>query len=319
MKLRNILALLLALLLLNLPVLAEESAEAVAPEDLIGLWVMEDDARCQLQIVPGSYAPLTNKANFPELYGDGRWQDSDAKWVNYQLMIKRSDSYKPGLLEKLGVNPTIARFASKMLSRTEVRPDLFKYDNSGIFAVDDRLDADTFTYTTNASGLIFANRREDGSIVLEWIDETDPHVYGIRLNRVVTEAPSAEELTGKALRPVIDRTTGAEVQAALEIAQYAVEARLGTADAAAFKENLDAAIGGLSDADRQALAEGFAVIGPMLRDALELDYGNYTEERYAPFEALGLQEEISAIFAGDTIDRYSAGLLCSALGKRTGK
>lgn len=113
------------------------------------------------------------------------------------------------------------------------------------------------------------------------------------------------------LRGVIDRENDA--QAAYALMWYAADKKLGTADTDARQEALAGAVAALDDADRKSLKEGFAAIHPMVSDVLVLDPKNYNEDRYVPFEAAGLREEVSSLAAGNEIEKYSAARLCEIL------
>lgn len=317
MNVKRLLSLLLCLLMLTISATAEVAEEALPNEALYGLWVADANEAVELRITPGSYAPLGTNAAYPDLYADGYWRFSDETRVTYMLMIDHSQQYQPGILELIGLNPTAAKVLREWSEGTPASPNLFRYQKSAIYA-SERVDGgwDDTLYTDKNTGMIYAERGEDGEARITWMDEYDPHLFDIEMHRVTTETPSAEELTREALRPVIEREIGAEAKAALAVMKYAKDAHLSTADADALQANLAAAFDGLSDADRQALAEGFAVVGPMIRDTLMLDPKHYDSRWYDPFKELGLMEVVAEIFECDALDQYSVGLMYNAIAER---
>lgn len=195
MNIKRLFALLLVLTVLAGNTLAETEAqeEVIPTEALIGLWVCDDNDQVELQIVPGSYAPLPGDAEFPELFIEGVWKDPGDRSVHYIIQLNREKKQKGNILDFLGLNPAVSTVLKALINSDTTTPNFFYYEKAliGINGNDNNYD---YTYTNDSKGVIYAYRDDDGSLALEWLDDYDPHIPGLILHRVTAEVPSAQEL-----------------------------------------------------------------------------------------------------------------------------
>lgn len=126
---RRLFALLLVLTLLAGTALAEtEAQEEVIPTNaLIGLWVCDDNDQVELQIMPGSFAPLPGDAKFPELFIEGIWKDPGDRSVHYIIQLNREKKQLGNILDYLGLNPAVTRVLKALINRDTTPPNFYSY------------------------------------------------------------------------------------------------------------------------------------------------------------------------------------------------
>lgn len=307
---RQIAILILAAMLLALacPAFAEEAAQEKQPweipvtnDELLGVWKPEDNARVTLLILPNSYTPTMNQSKLPELYVEGVWEEDEDLRVGYLIQLNRRKSEDNSLLSSLfGASVANAIKVIDFLSNGEKDSsdyDIFDYSHAFIGAEWAR-DGDFYQYTDNGSGSFYAIHDNDMSVLLYWMDSYDPHVAGMELRRVKTEAPSVEAITKDLLRPVIDMADDTQAQTAMTLIRWAADNRCMRMDGAGLTENLRAALAILEPADAQAFRDNYARISDLMIDALKLNPDTWSDpERGKSFKDAGLEDELSKINA----------------------
>jgi hypothetical protein len=294
-----ILTLAALLLALACPALAEEAKEAwevpVTDEELLGVWKAECNEDLEILILPGSYAPVSEKSRIPYMYAEGRWQENDGRQVVYQMCLNRQATEGNGLLNSL-FGSTLANAVKVIGSTGETDKDLdvvagFDYDHANIgvqWPTDD--EPEYYIFTDKSSGTIYAFHDEDMSVTLYWMDNYDPHASGEILHRVTTiEAPSAEELSSGVLTPVIDMADDDAAQTALALIDWVSKNKCMRMDGAALAENLRAAYAALEPDKARVFRDNYARITDVVSDAMGLSPENRNDsEGSKPFTDTGL-------------------------------
>jgi hypothetical protein len=293
-----ILTLAALLLALACPALAEEAKEAwevpVTDEELLGVWKAEYNEDLEILILPGSYAPVSEKSRIPYMYAEGRWQESDGRQVVYQMCLNRQTTEENGLLNSL-FGSTLANAVKVIGSPGETDKDLdvvagfdYVHGNIGVqWPTDD--EPEYYIFTDESSGSIYAFHGEDMSVTLYWMEDYDPHASGETLRRVTIEAPSAEELSSGVLTPVIDMADDDAAQTALALIDWVSKNKCMRMDGAALAENLRAAYAALEPDKARAFRENYASITGVVSDAMGLNPENRNDsEGSKPFTDTGL-------------------------------
>ena len=294
-----ILTLAALLLALACPALAEEAKEAwkipVTDEELLGVWKAEDNEDLELLILPGSYAPVSEKSRIPYMYAEGRWQESDGRQLVYQMYLNGEETEGNDLLNSL-FGSTLAKAVKVIGSPGETDKDFdalawFDYNHANI-GVQWLIDGEPeyYIFTNESSGSMYAFHDEDMSVTLYWMDNYDPHASGEILHRVTTiEAPSAEELSSGVLIPVIDMTDDDAAQTALALIDWVSKNKCMRMDGAALAENLRAAYAALEPDKARAFRDNYARITDVVSDAMGLSPENRNDsESSKPFTDMGL-------------------------------
>ena len=293
-----ILTLAALLLALACPALAEEAKEAweipVTDEELLGVWKAEDNEDLELLILPGSYAPVSEKSRIPYMYAEGRWQESDGRQLVYQMCLNGEETEGNDLLNSL-FGSTLAKAVKVIGSPGETDKDFdalawFDYDHASI-GVQWLIDGEPeyYIFTDESSGSMYAFHDEDMSVTLYWMDNYDPHASGEMLYRVTIEAPSAEELSSGVLTPVIDMADDDAAQTALALIDWVSKNKCMRMDGAALAENLRAAYAALEPDKARAFRENYASITGVVSDAMGLNPENRNDsEGSKPFTDTGL-------------------------------
>jgi hypothetical protein len=293
-----ILTLAALLLALACPALAEEAKEAwevpVTDEELLGVWKAECNEDLEILILPGSYAPVSDKSRIPYMYAEGRWQESDGRQVVYQMCLNRQTTEENGLLNSL-FGSTLANAVKVIGSTGETDKDLdvvagfdYVHGNIGVqWPTDD--EPEYYIFTDKSSGTIYAFHDEDMSVTLYWMDNYDPHASGEILRRVTIEAPSAEELSSGVLTPVIDMSGDDAARTALALIDWVSKNKCMRMDGAALAENLRAAYAALEPDKARAFRDNYARITDVVSDAMGLNPENRNDsEGSKPFTDTGL-------------------------------
>lgn len=293
-----ILTLAALLLALACPALAEEAKEAweipVTDEELLGVWKAEDNEDLELLILPGSYAPVSEKSRIPYMYAEGRWQESDGRQVVYQMYLNGEETEENGLLNSL-FGSTLAKAVKVIGSPGETDKDFdalawFDYNHANIgvqWPTDD--EPEYYIFTDESSGFMYAFHDEDMSVTLYWMDNYDPHASGEMLYRVTIEAPSAEELSSGVLAPVIDMSGDDAARTALALIDWVSKNKCMRMNGAALAENLRAAYAALEPDKARAFRENYASITGVVSDAMGLNPENRNDsEGSKPFTDTGL-------------------------------
>ena len=300
--------------------LAENADAPVKADELLGVWQSDDDDQLLVYMLPGSYSLVSSSSKAPELFAVGQWQETRERRLEYLMHVNERKEERNGFLDSLlGVSMSNAIQTLRIIGGGNAKDedwfDCFDYSNANIdvhwrYGEDDE---GYYPYTDKAAGTFFSLRADDGEIILYWVDEYDPHIPGIVLQRLSVEASAAEALTEKVLRPVIDMAAGAEVQTALALARWASEAKCMRMDGAALAENLRAAYAALSPADAQAFKDNYAKFTPAMLDALGLNPKTWSNpDRINPFKDAGLDAAILAL-ANDIESQRSADVLNAAI------
>lgn len=281
-----ILTLAALLVALACPALAEEAKEAwevpVTDEELLGVWKAEYNEDLEILILPGSYAPVSEKSRIPYMYAEGRWQESDGRQVVYQMCLNRQATEGNGLLNSL-FGSTLANAVKEIGSPEKHDKDFdivagFDYDHANIgvqWPTDD--EPEYYIFTDKSSGSIYAFHDEDMSVTLYWMDNYDPHASGETLRRVTIETPSAEELSSGVLTPVIDMADGDVAHTALALIDWASKNKCMRMDGAALAENLRAAYAALEPDKARTFRENYASITGVVSDAMGLSPENTSD------------------------------------------
>lgn len=305
---RQIAILILTMMLLALacPAFAEEATQAKEPwefavsnEELLGVWKPTDDERVTVLILPNSYAPRKNNSKLPDMYVKCIWEEDEDLRVGYLIPLNREKSGDNSLLSSLfGASVANAIKVINFLSNGDKDSsdyNVFDYSHAFIGTEWNR-DGDFYQFTDNASGSFFAIHEEDMSVLLYWMDNYDPHVAGLELHCLKTEAPSAEAITKDLLRPVIDMADDAQAQTAMTLIRWAADNRCMRMDNAGLAKNLRAAFTALEPTDAQAFRDNYAKISGMMLDAMKPSPdGQSDPEIGQPFKDAGLEDELSKI------------------------
>lgn len=294
--------LMLAALLLALACAALAEEEPVAEDEMLGVWQAVDNENLQLLILPGIYAPLPRAAKLPELFACGLWQESPEKRIEYMMQVNKRKPEENSLLSSLLGNAVAKAFRTiENKNDYENDSDLFdayEYTHAsiGVLWTYGQDESEYYDFTSDASGIFYAFRAEDGSVMLYWMDDYDPHASCTELYRITVDTPSDEALAQNVLRPVIDVAEGAEAQTALSIIRWASESRCMRMNSAALTDNLRAAFAALEPVEAQTFRDNYAKISGMMLDAMGLNPENWSmEERYKPFKDAGLQDAVTAL------------------------
>ena len=293
----TVLALALAI---SAPALAEE--ENVETNELLGVWKADEIEDLTVVIVPGSYAPANSNTKQPDLYAEARWREGSYRQVEYTYLLNRWKSTENSFLNSLLGNTmanairTIGTLGNPEQDRDHTNAFDYLHGRIGVKIYYDEDDYESISFTEEATGTFYAFREEDGSVVLYWLDNYDPHIAGVDLHRLTAGVPSAEEATRDVLRPVIDMPEGAEAQTAIDVLRWAVKHQCARMDNAALTQGLRTAYAALSPADAQAFRDHYAKISALLLDGMGLNSKTLSDpNRLKPFTDANLDKALSEL------------------------
>ena len=292
----------LALLVLAMavPSLAEEAG--IETNELLGVWKADEIEDLTVLIVPGSYAPVDGNTRKPDLYVEGTWQEGADRQVDYSYMLNRwkasDNSFLNSLLGNSMANAIQSSGTLGNPAENEEHINAFEYAH-GFIGVNVCLEAGEYEYinfTGEATGTFYGFRDTDGSVVLYWLDNYDPHIAGVDLHRVTVDVPSAEEVTQGVLRPVIDMAGGAEAQAAIDVLRWTVKHQCVRMDSAALTQALQTAYAALSPEDAQAFRDHYPKVSALLLEGMGINPKTRKDpNRLKPFSDANLLEAIESL------------------------
>ena len=299
-KKRLVMLMVLALAMaISVPALAAQ--KRIETNELLGVWKADDIEDLTVVIAPGSYAPVNSKSGQPELYAEATWQEGEDNQVQYLLMLNRwkasQNSFLNSLLGNTMANAIQTIGALGNGSKDAEHLNAFDYAH-GLIGVNMYYDDENYefiSFTKEATGTFYAVQEKDGSVVLYWLDNYDPHIACVDLRRVTNVAPSADEVTQGVLRPVIDMADGAEAQAAIDVMRWTIEHQCARMDSAALKEGLRSAYAALTPADAMAFSSHYTKVSALMLDAMGLNPKTLSDpNRLKSFRDAGL---------GDALDK----------------
>ena len=82
--------------------LAEEASYTpVNADELLGVWQSEDDDALVLYMLPGTYAPVNDLSRMPELYAEGKWQETRERQLDYLMLLNKRREQRNSFLDSL--------------------------------------------------------------------------------------------------------------------------------------------------------------------------------------------------------------------------
>ena len=268
---------LLVLAALLLPCWSAATAEEVVynDESLLGVWVSEERSDLALVILPGSYAECFGQKAAPSLFMECRWPEGAGWSVLYRLNLGQIPTQTHPIFGTSFFGAAINSITSSSANASdwenaEDSPTLYdRYESGSVSIVVDNGEDDisSFPFNETTSGALYLYTDEDQP-VLYWVDDHDPHTLIHFYTRDFVEAPGAEALAERVIRPVIDMADDAFDPTVQTLMGYAIESRLSRVETTELQSCLDAALSDLSDEELQTFSEHAKALLPHLTEAL---------------------------------------------------
>ena len=251
------------------------AARAEFPQnELLGVWVRDDDPAVSMVFLPGEYARQFGATITPELFAEVTWRESNEWTLLYRLNIGRNLESSQFLMGSSFFGAAINSLAGNIIGSNRDESEYFTsltYDSGvmeSVFTVNTESPDDPmhFPISDKASGVIYVFFDEEH--FLNWFDDNDPHSYTCAFVRPHAEVPDPKALTDNILRPIIDMTGDDAPDRAKGILAYAETCHLARMDADAFESSMRDAVSALSREEAQALTDHCADALTHLSDTL---------------------------------------------------
>ena len=257
---------LFALLIALIIVLCAAARAEFSQEELLGVWVRDDDPNVVMVFLPGEYARHFGANAVPELFAEVTWRDTDEWTLLYRMNVGRNLEGTQLLPGNSFFGTAINSLAGNIIGRNTEESEsytAFKYDSgtiNGLFFIEESgLEGSTyFTISDNPHGIIYFYFDEERC--LNWFDDSDPHTYTRDFYRAQGDAPEPEVLVEQVLRPIINMAEGGAPDIIDALIAFVREHQLARTEVHQLEARMKDAFAALSAEEAQTFADHFPSI-----------------------------------------------------------